>query len=186
MIKVNLLPVKIDKRAETLKVQAAIGVLALLLTLGICYWFYSDITSQVTRTQQQARQTQQEIEKLKSIIGEIDKIKNRKADLEKKLAVISDLEEGRFDTVRMMESVALALPEQSWLESLAYSGNSVSVDGYAFDNQIIAEFIQNLNANPQIGNVVLSETARKTVDTYDVVSFKLTFNVKPVRQGKKG
>ena len=181
MIKVNLLPVKADRQAETLKIQGAIAAVAILVTLGVCWSFLSGIKQEVERTKQEITSTQAEIRKLRDIIGEIDQIKQRKENLERQLAVIESLEESRFDTVRMMEAVANTVPEQLWLNSLTYSGNGVSVNGHALDNQIIAEFIQNLNRHKQVTGVVLGETSRVDRGGLSIVRFSMRFTVRPER-----
>lgn len=185
MIKINLLPHRAEQQGSSLKVQAAVGAVALVVVLAGCAYFYSEINGRVADSKQQITQVENEVKRLQGIIGEIDKIKDRKADLEKKLAVIDDLEKGRLDTVKLMEDLAKATPEPLWFDKVEFKAGRVAITGMALDNQLIAQFIQNLNATPGISGVVLAETSRLTSEGMDVVKFSLSFAVQPNRSAKK-
>lgn len=185
MIKINLLPHRAEEQGVSLKIQAAVGGVVLVAVLGVCAYFLTQITGQLSDTQQQITQVQAETKRLQGIIGEIDKIKERKADLEKQLAVIDDLEKGRLDTVKLMEDLARAAPEQLWFDKLDFKSGRVALSGAAVDNQVIAAFIQNLNQTPGISGVVLSDTTRATVNGLDVVKYNLSFSAAPNRVAKK-
>lgn len=186
MIKINLLPVKTEKKGSNLKLQGGVAAFILLAVAATCFWFLNDLDQQLADTRTQITKTEQEIAALQKIIGEIDQIKERKADLQKKLGVIEELESGRLDTVRAMDVIAHATPDTMWLDSLNYKGGSVSLTGLAIDNAIIAKFIQNLNQSPQVSRVVLTETSQATFNKLDVVKFSLQLTVKPPVKGKQG
>ncbi len=179
MIKINLLPVQKTSRNDALKIQGAVGALALIVTLGICWFFLSEINGEVEAAQQQITDTRNAINDLKKIVGEIEDIKKRKADLEKKLEVIHELEAGRLDTVRAMDGIARAVPEQLWLDNYELAGRGIKLSGLATDNQVIAEFMQNLSSNPQVAGVLLSETVRQTKEGYDIVRFSISLKFEP-------
>jgi type IV pilus assembly protein PilN len=179
MIKINLLPIRHEQKGIGLKVQAAIGGVVLLITLGICGYFLAEISSRVSDTEAQIARVKSEITRLQNIIGEIDKIKERKADLEKKLEVIQTLESGRLETVRVMDALSRATPPELWLTKVDYKAKTVNLTGSALDNAVIAKFIQNLNTTPGITGVVLSETTRANEAKVEVVKFTLRFNIAP-------
>jgi type IV pilus assembly protein PilN len=186
MIKINLMEVRAESRTDALKIQAAVAVVALLVTVGVCFHFYSSINSEIERVQNEVRTTRQAIQDMRAIIGEIDEIKQRKETVERQLEVINQLEAGRLDTVQMMEAVSRATPEQLWLQRLTYAGTGVQINGLALDNHVIAELIQNLNRNPNVSGVVLSETTRVRHGNIDAVRFSMRFNVRPIRDEQKG
>lgn len=185
MIKINLLPHRAEQQGSSLKLQAAVGAVALVVVLATCAYFLAEINGRIDDTKAQITQVTNEVARLQSIIGEIDKIKERKADLEKKLAVIDELEMGRLDTVRLMENLSRATPEQLWFEKVDYKAKRVSISGAALDNQVIAQFIQKLNQTPGFSGVVLSETTRAVQNGLDVVRFSLSFAAQPNRPAKK-
>ena len=186
MIKINLLPVKTEKKGSNLKLQGGVAALVLLAVSATCFWFLASLDQELEDTRNQITKTEQEIAALQKIIGEIDQIKQRKADLQKKLDVIEDLERGRLDTVRAMDVIAHAMPDTVWLDNMAYKGGSVSLSGFAIDNAMIAKFIQNLNQNKQVARVILTETTQASFRNLDVVKFSLQLTVKPPVEGKQG
>ena len=180
MIKINLLPIRAEQKGVGLKVQGAVGATALVVVLAVCGYFWAAINGRVTETTNNIARVNAEIARLQNIIGEIDKIKERKADLEKKLAVIDDLEKGRLTTVKVMDALARAVPPDMWLLNVDFRSPGVQLSGLALDNAVIARFIQNLNATPGVTGVVLSETARQTGDKQvETVRFSLHFNIAP-------
>jgi type IV pilus assembly protein PilN len=186
MIKINLLPIRADDKTNSLKIQAGVGLAVLLIVAGVCFYFYNEINGQVGRVHSQIKRVEDETKRLQGIIGEIEQIKTRKADLEKKLEVIDSLEKDRLNTVMVMEAVALATPEQLWLSSLDFVGGAVKVQGAATDNQIIAIYIQALGQNPEISNIVLTETRRAEEQGFEVVKFTMTFTIKINNEAKNG
>lgn len=186
MIKINLLPIRAESKGSTLRLQAIAAAVLLLVVAGVCYWFYDGVLNEVADAQTELQRIQTETSRLQSIIGEIEQIKSRKADLEKKLEVIDSLEKDRLTTVKVMETVARATPEQLWLTNLEYVGGNVKVTGSATDNQIIAKYIQTLSQTPGVSNIVLSETKRGKEDGYDVVQFSMIFSIKVPNEAKDG
>lgn len=186
MIKINLLPVKTEKKGANLKLEGGVAAFVLIIVAATCFWFLNALNQEIENTRQQITKTEQEIAALQKIIGEIDQIKQRKADLQKKLDVIENLERGRLDTVRAMDIVAHATPDSVWLETMAYKGGNVLLTGLAIDNAMIAKFIQNLSQNSQVGRVVLSETSQASFKNLEVVKFSLQLTVMPPVDGKQG
>ena len=184
MIKINLLPVKKVDQGSNLKLQAALAAALILSVLSVCGYFLSKVGGEIKRMNAQIAKVKDETESLQRIIGEIDKIKERKADLEKKLSVIDGLEQGRLTTVKTMEFVSRAAPDQLWFDKFELKDTNLQISGFALDNQIIALFIQNLAKDPSVSAIVLRETSQAKYENMDVVKFSLTFSVKtPDKQG---
>ena len=75
----------------------------------------------------------------------------------------------------MMDEVSNALPEWVWLTSLNFSGNQLSLSGKALNNNLIANFINNLKATSSFTNVDFKNSSRKKQSGFeDIFAFKIT------------
>ena len=146
MIRINLLPVRAVKKRE-LGVQLLVLVaLVLIGALMANYAWYSGRQSELTQAQARAAATQAKITELEKIIGEVNGINKRKADVERKLAVLDELRRGRSGPVRMMDALATAMPRKLWVKSFSEQNNNVALTGNAFSHDDVAELMRTLNS----------------------------------------
>jgi type IV pilus assembly protein PilN len=178
MIKINLLPVRAEKKRETIRQQIIIAAVVLVLTFVVIGFLHSSISSKISDTEAKVVETKGKIAHLKSIIGEVDKFKETKKDLEQKLEVIEALENNRLGPVLLMDELSRAMPERCWFESLTESSSKIKVKGKALDTNNVAALMDNLNRSEMFTDVVLKQTSLGTMDTYQVVDFELTFTAK--------
>lgn len=178
MIKINLLPVRAEKKRETIRQQIIIAAMVLLATFVVIGFLHSGISSKIKETQKKVAETDEKIKHLKSIIGEVDKFKETKKDLEQKLSIIESLENNRLGPVLLMDELSQAMPDRCWFTSLSESSSKIKVKGKALDTNNVAALMDNLNRSEMFDNVVLKQTSLGTMDSYQVVDFELSFNAK--------
>jgi len=155
MIKINLLsegrrPVVARKAKPTLNLGGqdpnnlllvAGMILGLLIAGG--WWYMTD--ARAKSVARQVREAEQEFERLRPIINEVNQFKQKQADLENKVAVIKDLKRKQKGPVHIMDRVSRAVPELLWLERMTIRGNRIELRGKAFNTNAVAAFIQNLD-----------------------------------------
>jgi type IV pilus assembly protein PilN len=78
------------------------------------------------------------------VIGEVKHINERKADVEKKLAVLDELRKGRSGPVRLMDALSQATPKMVWIKDFTESNNSVAITGSAASHDDVANFMRGL------------------------------------------
>jgi type IV pilus assembly protein PilN len=145
MIRINLLPVR---KVQTQQKGRQTLVLFALLLVGAGvgnYFWYDDRDSERVRNNQAITQTRAKIGELEKVIGEVKNINTRKAEVEKKLAVLDSLRKGRNGPVRMLDALASATPKKVWIRNFIEANNGVSIDGSAFSHDEVAEFMRGLN-----------------------------------------
>ncbi len=158
MIEINLLPVRAARRKETLRFQISIFILTLLLIFVVIAYLKWNINQREQYLDTQLRLVKEEIIKLNKVVGEIDRLKKRKAKLQKKLSVIKDLEKGRLSAVYILDELSQRIPEKVWIETLDKKGKSVKIVGVALDNETIANFMTMLERSRYFGRVELEVT----------------------------
>ncbi|NMO21798.1 pilus assembly protein PilN [Pyxidicoccus fallax] len=145
MIRINLLPVRAVKKREMGR-QVLVLFALVLIGAGVGNWFwYSDRDEELQRHIQGITQTRAKIAELEKVIGEVKNINARKAEVEKKLAVLDTLRKGRSGPVRMLDALASATPKKVWLKTFTEAGNAVAIDGSAVSHDEVAEFMRGLN-----------------------------------------
>jgi type IV pilus assembly protein PilN len=177
MIRINLLPVRAEKKRETLRQQIVLAVAVLLLLFvgigGVHMMLGNDIADLETRiTQRRA-----EISRLQAIIGEVKEFKKKKRELEEKIEVIAQLEARQRGPVRVLDELARIIPKEMWLERLKDSNGALALEGFAIDNQTIARFMTSMEASPWFRGVRLEVTKQVTRAGVDLKSFSLRASV---------
>jgi type IV pilus assembly protein PilN len=145
MIRINLLPVRAVKKREMGRQVLVLFALVLIGAAVGNYFWYADRDAELTRHRQGIDQTRTKIAELEKVIGEVKNINARKAEVEKKLAVLDSLRKGRNGPVRMLDALASATPKKVWLKTFSESNNAVSIDGSAVSHDEVAEFMRGLN-----------------------------------------
>lgn len=157
MIKINLIS---EGRAATAKKAAAPTAVATgkinnvifagCFLLGVLYsggmWLH--LNGVKNDLDDKIRKAQAEVDRLKSIIDEVNGYEKKKADLEKKIGLINDLKRNQRGPVRLMDEVSKALPDLVWLNEMNLIGNTIGIRGKAMTPNAVANFIENLKKSP--------------------------------------
>ncbi|KFE63616.1 PilN domain-containing protein [Hyalangium minutum] len=145
MIRINLLPVRAAKKKEMGKQILVLFAIVLVGAVVGNYMWYADRKAEFDQNASGIRQVQTKIEELKKVIGEVDKINDRKAEVEKKLGVLDNLRKGRSGPVKMMDAMALAVPKKLWLKGFVEDKGAMKISGSAISHDEVAEFMSNLS-----------------------------------------
>lgn len=145
MIRINLLPVRAVKKREMGRQVLVLFAVVLVGAAIANYAWYDNRDSELTTHQQGVATAKAKIAELEKIIGEVKNINTRKAEVEKKLAVLDSLRRGRNGPVRMMDALASATPKKVWVKTFAEVNNAVAIDGSAVSHDEVAEFMRGLN-----------------------------------------
>ena len=146
MIRINLLPVR--KKVQQEAGRQILAIFAVVLVgAGIGnYMWYSNRDDVVQGLQAQIASTNARIADLDKTIGEVKNINTRKAEVEKKLAVLDELRRGRSGPVRMMDALASSIPKKAWISSFNEERGNVKLLGSAISHDDVAELMRNLNS----------------------------------------
>lgn len=154
MIKINLLSEgRTAARAPqpavaTGKINNAVflGCLALAVVYFLGMWWH--VAAVKRDWDEKNRRAQAEVDRLKSIIDEVNGYEKKKASLEAKINLINDLKRNQHGPVRLMDEVSKALPDLVWLNSMNLIGRNIDIHGKAMTPNAVANFIENLKKSP--------------------------------------
>jgi type IV pilus assembly protein PilN len=146
MIRINLLPVRVAKKREMGR-QILVLFAIVIAGAGVGnYMWYADRKAEFNQNAQGIAQVKAKITELEKVIGEVSKINDRKAEVEKKLGVLDNLRKGRSGPVKMMDALAGAMPKKLWLKSFGEEKGGVKIAGSAISHDEVAEFMRGLSS----------------------------------------
>jgi len=181
MIKINLLPYKEEKkRAAVVRQITILSVSAIIFVLIIgTTHFYMTMT--LNRLEGDVEAAKKKLAELTRITGDLEKFKQDKALVEKKIAIIDSLEKGRSGPVRILDEVATRIPTgRVWLMTIENSGTALVIEGMAKDNETIAFFMKTLEESPYIQTVDLVSSRQQVVSEVKLMRFRLSCTTQQV------
>ena len=173
MIRINLIRGKRKKRKE-FNVDALYLLLPLVVIVGVLL-FHRSVAGKIEDLNTGIRRANVEVARLQKEIGEVENFKARKAELQKKVDVISNLQKGRKGPVKIFEALSASIPEKCWIDRLSVRGERVELSGIALNNYTIANFMTSLGQSGRFHDVVLGSAEQTTVSNVKLVKFGLTF-----------
>ena len=181
MIRINLLPFRSTRKKEDIRRQLSVFMLSLALTVvglfGVNYY----LDCRVDELQQRITATKTELEKYDKINKEIAEIKKKLDNLNKKMAVIRELEVSRYEPVRLMDTITQVLIEKRmWLNSLKYSPKEVAISGLAMDDKTVADFMIRLEGCGLYSAVDLKGLRQVEIQKTQLKSFEVSCVRKPI------
>lgn len=173
MIRINLVRGKRKMRRE-LSLGSGWIAFPLVVLAGTIY-FHTTVSGRISKLNADIGKANADIARLKKEIGEVEKFKVRKAELQKKVDIISNLQKGRIGPVRYFDALSAAIPEKCWIDTLGVKDEKVTLSGVALNNYTIANFMTALGQTGRFRDVVLGAAEQTTVAGVKLVKFNLTF-----------
>ncbi len=173
MIRINLIRGKRKKKHE-FNVGSLIFAIPLLVLVGV-FFFHQSVGRKISGLESDIQKATARIELLKKEIGEVEKFKVRKAELQKKVDIISNLQTGRVGPVKSLDALSSIIPENSWIDKMTMNGDKIVLDGVAMNNTAVADFMTALTKSGRFRDVVLGSADQATVAGTKLVKFNLTF-----------
>ena len=99
--------------------------------------------------------------------------KDQAATLQRKVEHIEGLLARRGAAAAILDDLLTALPDRTWLTEVAYDSGKVRVKGNALSNNLVADYLSNLEGRPSFTEVVLRSSAIKTVRGREAQEFAL-------------
>ena len=175
MIRINLLPYREKEKKENLQRQVIIlaGSLALFVLILASVYFY--VSMSIGSLEKKIDEANAKLVVLNKKVGDIERFKRDKKELEQKLGVIGSLEGNRLFPVRMLDELNLLVPaKEMWLDKLTQTGQELRIEGMARDNGSVALFMKSLEKAGFIRAVELVVSREKEVAGVKLQQFILT------------
>lgn len=190
MLKINLLPIRqLKKRAKARNqiVAALVVFFSVILLLGLTGILQA---GRVSTLDEDIAVKTKEKKSFDKIVKELAALEKKRIDLNNKITIINKLKTDSSLTVHVLDEVAnLVDNNRMWLTSMDQRPGSLSLSGYALDNQTIAQFMDELKFNsPYVKSVSLQKASLKKVLGKNLKSFALTCQIgspSPVAEKEK-
>lgn len=165
MIRINLLPIRKKIKEQNIRYQITVGVLIIVLSVFVLGYLYSLLSRELNEKEAQLNDLDKVNTKLDKVVGDINKFRKEKKALKAKLDVIDSLSRNRLMIVKILDQISLAKPEKLWLTKLEQSEQkgtngdlNLKIQGKASSNEVIAQFMINLQKYPPFTDVDLVST----------------------------
>ena len=179
MLKINLLPIRqLKKRVKARNqiVAAIVVFISVILILGLVGVIQA---GRISSLNEEIAAKTKEKRSFDKVVRELAALEKKRLDLNNKIKIINQLKTDSSLTVRVLDEIAkLVDKNRMWLTQLNQQGGSLTLSGFALDNQTVATFMDNLKDKSQfIQTVSLSRSSLSKVSGKDLKSFSLSCSV---------
>ena len=89
------------------------------------------------------------LRQLAPVAGELEALEARRAELDRRDALVEELRRTRGDPVRLLDAIGRSVPDGLWLSALSQSPAGVVVEGHAASLHALSDFVANLERSRQ-------------------------------------
>jgi len=179
MIKVNLFPFRAARIKENIRRQVTIYLLSVIFLILASSYFYLDLNNKVNTLREERDAKQKELDSFKDTNRKIAALKKTIAAVEVKLKTIKRLEKGKTGPVKLLDDIAMSVPEDKlWLTTLKEQKGTLVLNGTAMDNETVADFMDRLQNTQSINSVQLVRTRQKKIPGFDLSLKDFSLNSK--------
>ena len=157
MIRINLLPVRQNRKLEAARRDLLLSILGGVAVLGLSFAGWAALNVQLAAQQSKNAELKAEVEKLQADVAKVDEIEKLQKELKQKLGVIDGLRARKQGPVHMLDDLAMASPDNLRLTALEQKGNDLKISGISVNNETISQFLRSLDASPYFGDVFLQD-----------------------------
>ena len=161
MIKINLLAEKKQHKPERApKIEMGGGQNVLLvgiILLGVIVsgvWWWS-AGNKLENWQVKHVEADRELQRLEEIRKKGEEYKARKAELARKIDLITTLKKQQAVPVHILDQISKNLPDFLWLEAMSVNNNAITISGKATSYNAVTNFYNNLSDSGYFAGVEL-------------------------------
>lgn len=92
------------------------------------------------------------LRQLAPVADDLDALEARRAELDRREALIDELRRARGDPVRLLDAIGRSVPDGLWLSALRQSAEGVVVEGRAASLHALSDFVANLERSRQVAS----------------------------------
>jgi Tfp pilus assembly protein PilN len=184
MIRINLLkPEKKEIREEPFglapeikeKKRTPIASLIILLALGAVAALYFLQDKAIKTERDLLNVAQEEKKQFQYVLVALEKLEEQKSVLSRKINLINHLKARQEIAVRTMDELSSNIPGWVWLTETIYEAQEITIKGGALSNNLIADYVYNLENSPHLSNVKIVSINQKTEQSSNpYLEFSLT------------
>ena len=163
--------------------------IALILLLPIGLYFVTEYQmkpekkQKIANKQRQINDLRAKNDKAKTMVDEIKKIKQEKAQIQKQISIIEGLRADRQKEVKVLYAFQKDIPEKVWLDKLEFKNDKVLVYGLAAQDTDANQFLNLLSANALFKEVGFNDLKERKTEQGTFKEF--TFNCQIMHEDDK-
>ncbi|WP_354622955.1 PilN domain-containing protein [Psychromonas sp. MME2] len=185
MSNINLLPWRAEYKKKKKKDFFGVLVLFAIVVLGISYSGKMYVDTLISAQQQRNTFLQNETLILDRRIAEVRKIKAEKAELERRINLIKELEKKRNYTIQLLNMLVDVVPGGIYLDRVNFVNEQVDVIGMSESNNRLAKMMRNIDSSGWLGDSYLSSIVAGPTKPIKLSKFVMKFSVVPETKGEQ-
>ena len=184
MIRINLLkPEKKEIREEPTglapeikeKKRTPFASLLILLAIAAVAALYFLQDKEIKTETDRLNVAREEKKQLQYVLAALEKLEEQKSILERKISLINHLKAQQEIAVRTLDELSKNIPGWVWLTETSYEEQEITIKGRALSNNLIADYVYNLENSPHLSNVKIeSINQRSQQSSSPYLEFSLT------------
>ena len=153
------------------------GVVVPIVLLIGAYYLYSTIGAAEDQMVADIDVQHADSVRFSAIAAQTDLLQQQNVDVVEKVTIIQEIDEGRYVWPHIMDEIARALPDYTWLVGVTQVNQGSSPDlrirGRAGNNIAVTVFMEQLEASPFIRDIGLLQTTQVVEGAQVVYAFEL-------------
>jgi len=170
MIRINLLPVEEKKEVKGIG-EFIIGVFAIIAVLMLLIAANLIQNRRIADTNKRIADVKRRIAKLEEVKMKVEEFKAKNKELEDRVKAIAILEENRTGPLFIMDSLSSAIPDRAWIDKLTEKSSVAQMEGIAWDERTVADFMKKLQSSTYFQNVELKVIKTKEIRNLPLKDF---------------
>ena len=160
-------------------IDAVSVIVILVIALGAMWLYYTGQKREIARLEDEIAAMQAELQRLQEAVRLVRELEEKERTIRVKLDIIAKLNKDRFLRAHLVDELSRVLPENTWLSTITEKNRALTIEGFAFSNFIVADFMRKAEESPYFDNVDLTVLNQEKASGYDVMKYKLTANLTP-------
>jgi Tfp pilus assembly protein PilN len=180
VIRINLAPPVHRQTVREFRLQMPsfnLGVLFLVLYIGALsgitiYW--AQLYREEQRLNDEIAKAVQQLNLLKPITAQAQKVKDQLADLKSRVKTIEDLTKDQSKPIRIFDAFAGIMPNDLWITRMEERGSMLKVSGTAFSANAVSDLMTNLRKSGKFKDVEIVVSKQDLAKSPRLVTFEVT------------
>jgi type IV pilus assembly protein PilN len=168
----------VEKKKENIRLQIWMFILTLTVVFAVCYIVYSEQASEIRKMENTLAQKigiRTHFEQTKKQLNELSA---KRQELENRRALIRDLVAKRDVPIRILDGLSqTVVSEKVWLVKVVDQGSTMTLEGFALDNQTIAQYLKALEKLPIFANVQLELSQQQVLAEIKLQKFVIRLSI---------
>lgn len=177
MIRINLLPRQEIREPKRGYGELLLGLLALLAVIGVILATHFSQAGKIKNVKRDIKRTEQKIDDLKEVEKKVNEFIEKNKELERRIQIIAELEKRRSGPLFVMDALSSSIPERAWVNEITSRGGSARIEGIAWNEFTVADFMKSLQKSNYFKNVRLRVIEKKQVSNLPLRSFEISSNL---------